>query len=348
MRNDSGDEHPWGGAEDMRSWAAEEQQAPGYAEYAEPVGRVSARRTGRRKGPWPLLLGTLALTAAAALFFSGWFAHALLQDDQSPSASPDKLTRALFPEDGVTLDVSWGDVPRRLVEEGVIDLEKFRVAAEGANSPLTADQLRVLAEGSDEPLTVDAANAYFVLDVLWALGLANDNAILTEGPMAQRGWDEAGNYASTGGWTIGVDPGPEYLATLDLITLTPEQQAVVNEVAYNAYRPCCGNMTAFPDCNHGMAALALTELMASQGATADQIFQALKEISPFWFPDQYYQLALYFKEQDQDWDEIDPRTVVSEEYASADGFRQVSAWLQEQGAIGSGQPGGGNASTCSP
>jgi len=29
-----------------------------------------------------------------------------------------------MPEDGVTLDARWGELPKRLVEEGVLDLEK--------------------------------------------------------------------------------------------------------------------------------------------------------------------------------------------------------------------------------
>ncbi len=135
---------------------------------------------------------------------------------------------------------------------------------------------------------------------------------------------------------------------LELISLTPQQQAIVDEVAYNAYRPCCGNMIAFPDCNHGMAALALTELMASQGASADEIFQALKEVSPFWFPTQYHHLALYFELRDQEWKDVDPRMVMGNEYSSGDGWKQVNAQLQQQGALGTGGVGGGNASGCAP
>jgi hypothetical protein len=107
-------------------------------------------------------------------------------------------------------------------------------------------------------------------------------------------------------------------------------------------------MTAFPDCNHGMAALALAELMASQGASADEIFQALKEISPFWYPNQYYQLALYFDSQEQEWDDVDARLVMGGDYSSAQGSQQVSAWLQQEGIIGSGRPGEGKAGGCAP
>jgi hypothetical protein len=303
-------------------------------------------------------LRPVAYAAVAAVFglLGGWLSHSVLEDDSpavlesgSPSASsPDALAASLFPEGGVNLDVRWGDIARRLVEEGVIDLEKFSGAAQRAGSPLTDDQLKVLTEGSDEAIIFSADNAYFMLDVLWALGLANENKVLTEGPIAQNGLDQAARYASTGGWTIGVQPGPEYLAALELISLTPEQQAIVDDVAYNSYRPCCGNMSAFPDCNHGMATLGLAELMASQGASADDIFQALKEISPFWFPNQYHQLALYFEGQDQGWEDVDARVVMGNEYSSSGGFKQVSALLQQQGALGAGGPAGGNASGCAP
>ena len=108
-------------------------------------------------------------------------------------------------------------------------------------------------------------------------------------------------------------------------------------------------MTAFPDCNHGMAALALTELMASQGATADEIFGALKRISPFWFPTQYHHLAMYFEQNGQgEWKDIDARLVMGQQYSSAGGWKQVNAWLEQSGTLGSAGPGGGKASGCAP
>jgi hypothetical protein len=52
------------------------------------------------------------------------------------------------------------------------------------------------------------------------------------------------------------------ILNVDLIKLTPEQQKKVGEIAQNVYRPS-GNSTWFPDCNHGMAALAAIELMVA-------------------------------------------------------------------------------------
>jgi hypothetical protein len=59
------------------------------------------------------------------------------------------------------------------------------------------------------------------------------------------------NFASTGCWSLATKPITNLYASLDLISLTEEQQKLVEEVAKGVYRPCCDNPTHFPDCNHG-------------------------------------------------------------------------------------------------
>ena len=66
----------------------------------------------------------------------------------------------------------------------------------------------------------------------------------------------------------------ELYSSAAIAQLTAEQQARLEEVAKGAFRPCCGNGTHFPDCNHGMALLGLLELMASQDASVDEMFLA--------------------------------------------------------------------------
>ncbi len=333
-------EEQWQGALELRAMASEvtglsRPEAQGVPAHRNPTRRL--RRVGKVAA---------CLIAGGALFFGGWLTRAAV--DPNVAASPaqgDEVSEKIAPGDGVTLDVLWGELPQRLVEEGVLDLAKFRAAAQAAGMPLTPEQVSLLTEGSDEPIHVDASNAYFLLDVLWALGLANQNPVLTDGPLTEGG--TPGSYASTGDWTLGAKAGPSYLASLELLKLTPEQQKVVEVVARNSYRPCCGNMTGFPDCNHGMAALALAELMASQGATSDDIFLALKQVSPYWFPSQYHHLALFFETKDQEWDDVAPRDLMSEQYSSSLGFQQVVVQLQQQGVT----PGGGAGSKtggCAP
>jgi hypothetical protein len=238
----------------------------------------------------------------------------------------------MLPSGGVTISASWGDVLPRLVAQGVIDLEKFKDAAARSGSPLTPEQLRLLTEPSDENLKIDASNAYFMVTVLWGLGIANKNSILEQGPMFQAGWDKRGNYAATGGWILGDREGGELVSAYELIPLTPEQQAIVEEIAFNSYRPCCGNATAFPDCNHGAAALGLAELMASQGASEEEIFQAVKAFNAFWFPQQYSVLATHFARQGQSWEKIDARELLSAQFSSSRGWAQVNQAVQSGGA----------------
>lgn len=44
-----------------------------------------------------------------------------------------------------------------------------------------------------------------------------------------------------------------------------------------------------------MAMLGLLELMASQGASVDEMFQAAKYANAYWYPQQSLELATYFK-----------------------------------------------------
>ena len=141
-------------------------------------------------------------------------------------------------------------------------------------------------------------------------------------------------FASTDGWTLAAKPVIELYASLDLIPLTAEQQKRVEEVATAVYRPCCDNSTLFPDCNHGMAMLGLLELMASRGATTDQMFEAAKYINAFWFPQQTLEIAIYIQTNDWvDFATADPREVVGKSLSSASGFKAVHEALLEDGLL---------------
>jgi len=295
--------------------------------------------------PWRgrLLRGLTSAGAVAALLgiFAAGFAAGRFSDDGGASTAAAADLKAMLPAEGVTISARWGDILPRLVQQGVLDVDKFKAAAARSGSPLTDEQLRLLTEPSDENLKIDSSNAYFMVTVLWGLGIANKNSILEQGPMFQAGWDKRGNYAATGGWTLGDREGGEMVSAYELISLTPEQQATVEEIAFNSYRPCCGNATAFPDCNHGAAALGLAELMASQGATEDEIFLAVKAFNAFWFPQQYSVLATHFARQGKSWDKIDARELVSAQFSSSKGWQQVNQAVQSGGTAPQAPSGGG-------
>ena len=245
------------------------------------------------------------------------------------------LYAQVVPTEGYTFPGTWQDIGPKLVASGAIDLEKFKALYESGGQPLTQEQVDFFTKGSNGPITMTPENSYFTLNVLCAIGLVNKNPILSTGPMgeyAARG--EAGNFASTGGWPLGTKSGGELLNSVEIITLTPEQQAIAEQVAQNSYRPCCNNPTSFPDCNHGSAALALIELLASQGASADQIAGAVKAANSMWFSQQYLEIAAYFKAtQGKDWAEVDPWLVIGSEYSSYTGWANMHKELQELGVL---------------
>ncbi|PJB68433.1 MAG: hypothetical protein CO094_01170, partial [Anaerolineae bacterium CG_4_9_14_3_um_filter_57_17] len=129
-------------------------------------------------------------------------------------------------------------------------------------------------------------------------------------------------------------PITELYASMELIRLTPEQQARVEEVASAVYRPCCNNYTIFPDCNHGMAMLGLLELMASQDASVDEMFNAAKYVNAYWFPQQTLETAVYLKvNQNIDFADADARRVVGKDLSSASGASMVHQSLQSSGQL---------------
>ena len=238
------------------------------------------------------------------------------------------------PPEGYTLQATFGDVGPLLLSAGAIDRDAFVQIYADANRPLTAEQLAILEQGSKAQIVLNKQNAYFLLNFFWALGLANRNTILTEGPMVQNGEDQIGRFASTGGWTLGARLVTDLYASTPIVTLTAAQQQRLEEVASEVYRPCCNNPTHFPDCNHGMAMLGLLELMASQDASTKDMFAAAKYANAFWYPAQSMELAQFFKStQNSDFADVDSQELVSRNYSSASGFKAVHEWLANGGFI---------------
>jgi hypothetical protein len=257
------------------------------------------------------------------------------QDIQASTTLDTKaLSEQINPKDGYNLSISYGDLGPQLLASGVISYDGFAAIYQNAGSPLSAEQIDILKNGSDHEIVINAQNAYYLLNFFWAVGLANRNVILTEGPMVQNSDGKFENFASTGGWSLATKPITDLYASLDLIPLTEEQQKLVEQVAQGVYRPCCDNPTHLPDCNHGMAMLGILELMASQDATADQMFEAAKYVNAYWFPQQTLEAAVYLKaNQGIDFAGADPRLIVGRSMSSASGSKRVHADLQSKGLL---------------
>ncbi len=230
-----------------------------------------------------------------------------------------KLEETVLPKDGVTIPVSWGDLGKKLVDTGVIDLPEFRKIVK-----MTPEQEKILTVGSDEKITINAANSQFVVDILWALGLSQKSIVYTDGPLGKEYAGKQGNFASTGGWTLARGKATEYLNRFDFIPLTAEQQMKVGEIAKGVYRPCCGNATWFPDCNHGMAALAVIELLVSADVPEKDIYRYVLGFNSFWFADSYMTVATYFARQGISWDKVDAKEILGEKYSSGKGAGETA------------------------
>lgn len=300
------------------------------------------RTHGLNAGPAVLIVGVIALlfilpSLPSQMKLDFTAGHQTSGDGiaATASASSSNLVEEINPPSGFALSVSYGDLGPQLVAAGAIDLDRFVRVYQQAGSPLTKSQLDVLTVGSDRPIVIDRENSYFLLNFFWALSLSNQNRVLDEGPMRTGSQGEIGRYASTGGWTLGKRPATELYSSADMITLTPEQQTLLQEVATGVYRPCCNNPTIFPDCNHGMAMLGLLELLASQGATREQMFEAAKYANAFWFPQQSLEVAALLRAvRGVGFVGAPGEEVVGPELFSAAGYANVHAWLASRGLLG--------------
>lgn len=258
---------------------------------------------------------------------------------QGKIAPISELEEKVLPSQGIELPVVWGNLGARLVSAGVIDADKFKAIYEQRGS-FTDENKNLLLGENNGKLRITSANSGYVLNLLWALGLANKNPILETGEMVNPAYGGAGNFASTGGWTIAKGNPMNYYSSRSFFNLTQEQQALVEKVSKGIYRPCCGNSTYFPDCNHGMAMLGLLELMASQGVSEVDMWKIALAVNSYWFPNNYLTIATYMKAKGVDWKDVSPQEMLGPNYSSSRGYANISSQVpqpqQSGGSSGSG------------
>ena len=248
------------------------------------------------------------------------------------------LEEKVSPTEGVILPVSWGDLGKKLVSTGAIDEEKFKALYTGRGQ-FTKEYEKLLIGNNDEKLKINGENAGYLLNLFWALGLSSGNPILDSGEMTDKKYGRAGNFASTGGWTMAKGSAMDHYSRHMFFNLTPEQQALVDKVSRGIFRPCCGNSTHFPDCNHGMAMLGFLELMASQGVSEQDMWKAALAVNSYWFPDTYMTIATYMKTKGVEWKDVNPEEILGANYSSGQGFARIASQVT---APSSSQSGGGN------
>lgn len=291
----------------------------------------------KRKGKGNPYLIPGSIVLASLMFSSAWLINGgkidlfnrsgkTVAQTQGPDHAQGSAfdNKELFPEGGITLPVTWGDLGWKLASVGVIDLEKFETLYQSRGG-LTEEQKNILTGKDNGQIVMNENNANFLLNMLWALGLANKSPILEKGQMMNPAYGGAGSFASTGGWTLAEGDAMDHYSKHKMFPMTPEQHALAEKVAQGIFRPCCGNGTHFPDCNHGMAMLGLIQLMASQGVSEEDMYKVALQVNSYWFPDQYATIAAYMKSQGTDWKDVSPKEMLSANYSSAGGFRNIMA-----------------------
>ncbi len=265
----------------------------------------------------------------------------------APAVAPESAVRAtedsisahaaaVIPEQGVLLPVAWGDLGSKMLASGVIDQQAFESIYQNRGG-LTEEEQAMLSGTLASPLRITPQNAGVLLNLLWGFGLANKNPILDEGPMQNPEYGGAGRFASTGGWTLSSGDAMDHYSKHAFVTLTEEQQALVERVSQGIYRPCCGNSVYFPDCNHGMAMLGLLELLASQGVGETEMYQYALAVNSYWFPETYLTIAKYLDTQGLSWGDASPKEILGYDFSSSAGYQNIVAQVEP---VSSGKGGG--------
>lgn len=278
---------------------------------------------------WSMLKSDPAMAKLTSAKNSGGIAN--LQDNQLNDANVSKTGYAVYdevvakvlPEKGFQSRLVLGDSVIKLVKNGVIDKDKFEAIYKDRGG--LPDELKdVLTIPSNKPILLTRSNANFYVNLLWPLGLANRMETNKQSPVNGK---SLFNFASTGGWNLGKEEnGGAYFNKLDIVGLTPTQEALATKIAQNSYRPCCNNSTFFQDCNHGSALLGVLELGAAQGLTEDELYREALAFNSFWFSSSYIQNALYLKAvKNIDWENADPKAVLDKEFSSASGNYKIQA-----------------------
>ncbi len=258
----------------------------------------------------PLWLVLVLVIDAAVLAGLGEFVWWKNQTPPDPTVKVASIKLQVLPQKGYVTSLKWQDLGKKLVEAGAIDPEKFTF------NPSSQDYIKI-----------DEQNSRDIVNFFWALGLTQKSKVLDDGPM-KKGETPLGNFASTGGWTLGKKEAVELYSSTELFPLNDFQQSLVKKISDGVFRPCCGNATSFPDCNHGMAALGYIEWAVYNGLSEEQIYKDLLAFNSFWFPQNYLEMAMFFDKQGIKWEKVDPKIALSRDYSSAQGAARIKQEVQ--------------------
>src|ERR1035437_8766636 len=155
------------------------------------------------------------------------------------------LEQAVIPSSGIPLPVVWGITGQNLIRSGVVDAAAFKQLY-ASRGMFTDEDQRLLFGTTTEKIIITRDNAGVLLNLFWALGLGQKSPILENGEMKDPRYGGAGNFASTGGWTLAQGKAMDHYSYHTFFELSKDQWALVDKVSQGIFRPCCGNSVHFP------------------------------------------------------------------------------------------------------
>ncbi|MDE1825607.1 MAG: hypothetical protein KGH61_03600 [Candidatus Micrarchaeota archaeon] len=129
------------------------------------------------------------------------------------------LAKQVLPTNGFVFPIKWNKIAQQLVTSNALNVSALSAILNSSGEPLTLEQRRILNGTSTANVILNNSDAAFVLDLLWGVGINNNNPIINNGPVMQNG--DPYNFASTGGYT---PLGNLQLGKLNLVGLTSQQQ----------------------------------------------------------------------------------------------------------------------------
>jgi hypothetical protein len=290
---------------------------------------VSAKEANRRKTIVGVILAiSFFVMMIVPAFFGGAAPGGVKISKAQHMAHPpidiQALTNVINPPGGYVLPVQYSQLGPKLLAAGVIDVALLQQDYKQTGRLLSEHDKELLSQGSQEQVVINQNNAAFLLTLFWGFGLANQNPIT-----------EKVSIQLSSNWVLGRKPGTDLISSAAIYKLTSDQQARLEEVAKGIYRPCSDVSTFSPDSQQSIAMLGFLEFMASQNVSSDDMFTAAKQINAFWFPQQTLEQALFFiATQLKNYENIDARVILSQQYFSASGFEQIHQWLKDYHMVG--------------
>jgi hypothetical protein len=267
--------------------------------------------------------GSLAISVGITILFAVFLWKFAPDFSLNPSLSPGRDVLQVEVE-AVEIPVAWGNMGKRMADAGVFDRAKI-IALYGNRGGLDPEELKLIDGMNSGPLKMTRNNSGLILNLLWGFGLANKNDILLKGEMMDPQFAGAENFASTGGWSLAMGHPMDHYSMHKFMELTPEEQEKVARTSQGIFRPCCGNSTHFPDCNHGMAMLGLLQMLAKNGADEAEMYRTALAVNRLWFPSQYKDIDRYLQDKGALLDSVDPKIVLGSVYSSANGYQRILA-----------------------